>query len=76
MEHLTSIALVAAAVIGLIATISLLRQERRQAEATAGVVEVRSFGVSTEGMKRCPTCGMGNLVSDRTCASCKKPLPG
>jgi hypothetical protein len=75
MDDLTLIALVAAAVIGLIASILVLRHERQVAEATAGDVEAHSFAVATEGMKRCPNCGMGNLVSDRTCASCKKRLP-
>lgn len=75
MDDLTLIALVAAAVLGLIASITLLRRERQAAEATAGDVEAHSFAVATEGMKRCPNCGMGNLVTDRTCAACKKPLP-
>ncbi|HEU5203318.1 MAG TPA: hypothetical protein VFU17_03370 [Candidatus Limnocylindrales bacterium] len=75
MDDLTLMALVAAAVVGLIASIMVLRHERQVAEATAGDVEAHSFAVATEGMKRCPSCGMGNLVTDRTCAACKKPLP-
>ena len=75
MDDLTLIALVAAAVIGLIASIAMLRRERQAAEATAGDVEAHFFAVATEGMKRCPNCGMGNLVTDRTCAACKKLLP-
>jgi hypothetical protein len=75
MDDLTLVALVAAAVIGLIASIMVLRRERQAAEATAGDVAAHSFAVATEGMKRCPSCGMGNLVSDRTCAACKKQLP-
>jgi hypothetical protein len=34
------------------------------------------FAVSTEGEKRCPSCGMGNLVSDGRCVSCGADLPG
>jgi hypothetical protein len=34
------------------------------------------FAVSTEGMKRCPSCAFGNLVTDSTCSSCGKRLPG
>ena len=34
------------------------------------------LGVSTEGEKRCPSCGMGNLWTDRNCISCKARLPG
>jgi hypothetical protein len=75
MDDLTLIALVAAAVFGMIAVLGILRRERHEAEAIAGDVEVHTFAVSTEGMKRCPYCGMGNLVTDGTCASCKKRLP-
>ena len=34
------------------------------------------FGVSTEGMKMCPKCGMGNLWTERTCMSCRAMLRG
>jgi uncharacterized protein (DUF983 family) len=34
------------------------------------------FAVSTEGEKRCPNCGMGNLWTDRNCISCNAKLPG
>jgi hypothetical protein len=74
MDDLTVLALIGAAVLGLLAVLSLLRRERHEAEAIAGDVEAHSFAVPTEGMKRCPNCGMGNLIDDRTCASCKKPL--
>ena len=75
MDDLSLIALVGAAVLGMLAVLGILRRERHEAEATIGDVEAHSFAVSTEGMKRCPYCGMGNLVTDSTCASCKKPLP-
>ena len=75
MDDLTPLALIGAAVIGLLAVLSVLRRERHEAEATVGDVESK-FAVATEGMKRCPFCGMGNLVTDTTCASCKKSLPG
>ena len=67
------LALVAAAAIGIAATIGILRRQRRQAEEAG---RERQFAVSTEGMKRCPTCGFGNLVTDATCASCGGQLPG
>jgi uncharacterized protein (DUF983 family) len=51
----------------------ILRRERRQAEDAARPSE---FAVSTEGMKRCPNCGVGNLVTDRDCSSCGRRLPG
>ena len=75
MDDLTLLALIGAAVLGLLAVLSLLRRQRHEAEATAGDVESH-FAVATEGMKRCPSCGMGNLVTDDTCVSCKKRLPG
>jgi hypothetical protein len=45
-----------------------------QVEAAADVEG--AYAVSTEGMKRCASCGLGNLVSDATCASCGSRLPG
>ena len=65
--------LIIAAVIGLLAVILILRRQRRDVEET----ETESpFAASTEGMKRCPNCGTGNLVTDATCSSCGRPLPG
>jgi hypothetical protein len=34
------------------------------------------FAVSTEGMKVCPKCGMGNMWTDRSCMACRAPLRG
>ena len=75
MDDLTLLALIGAAVLGLLAVLSVLRRERHVAEAAAGDIQGQ-FAVATEGMKRCPHCGMGNLVTDATCVSCKKRLPG
>jgi hypothetical protein len=75
MDDVTLIVLVGAAVVGLAAAVSMLRTNRKAAEAAAHPVE-SMYAVSTEGMKRCPACGMGNLVTDATCASCGKRLPG
>ena len=65
--------LIAAAAIGIVATLGILRRQRRD---TAAATRESPYAVSTEGMKRCPNCGFGNLVMDRTCGSCGKPLPG
>jgi uncharacterized membrane protein len=65
-------AMVGAALLGLLATVAILR---RSASAASAAAE-HPFAVSTEGMSRCPSCGMGNLVSDSTCSSCGKRLPG
>jgi hypothetical protein len=68
MDQLILVALVTAGLGGILASISILRRERRQRE--------RPFAVSTEGSVRCPTCGMGNLWNERTCSACGAPLPG
>jgi uncharacterized membrane protein len=64
--------LLATAVVSLFAAVAVLMKEHRAA-AAAGATQ---FGVSTEGEKRCPACGMGNLWMDRNCISCGKRLPG
>ena len=35
-----------------------------------------AMGVSTEGMKVCPKCAMGNLWTERTCINCGTKLKG
>lgn len=66
------LALVIVAAIGMAAVILILRRERVDREAD----EVESpFAASTEGEKRCPKCGMGNLWTDRECISCGAKLP-
>jgi hypothetical protein len=74
MDTMTGLMLViSAAAIGMVATVSILRHDRLVALA-AGYES--PFAAATEGMKLCPSCGIGNLVADATCASCGKPLPG
>jgi hypothetical protein len=68
MDPILLMALAAAAVAGLLASLSLLRRERKPRESP--------FAASTEGETRCPACGMGNLWTDRTCISCRADLPG
>lgn len=65
--------LIAAAAVGIIATIGILRRQRHAVEDSS---RESPFAVATEGMKRCPSCGIGNLVTDATCSSCGKRLPG
>ena len=57
------------------AILALLVHLRRQRREAAPQPESR-FAASTEGEKRCPRCGMGNLWTDRNCISCKARLPG
>ncbi len=65
--------LILAAAIGMVATIVILRRNRLR---DANAARENPYAVSTEGMKRCPRCGFGNLVADATCASCGGLLPG
>jgi hypothetical protein len=67
------LALVIAALVGLLAIVLILRRQRIDRET--GAAE-SPFGVSTEGEKRCPKCGMGNLWTDAQCISCGAPLAG
>ena len=65
----------ALAVAAAVAAVSFLRS-RRQARVRAAPPAESQFAVSTEGMKVCQKCGMGNLWTDRTCISCGGPLKG
>jgi hypothetical protein len=67
------IALVIFAVLGMVAVLAILRRERHAVEDST---RDRPFAASTEGMKRCPSCGTGNLVTDSNCINCGKRLPG
>jgi hypothetical protein len=73
MESLPLYALLAAAALGVVSTLLILR---RQGAEAADKTRESPYAVSTEGMKRCPSCGLGNLVTDSTCSSCGKRLPG
>lgn len=66
--------LIVAASLGIVATLIILRRQRREAEAA--LPHESPFAASTEGEKRCPHCGMGNLWTDARCVSCGRPLPG
>lgn len=68
------VGLIAAATVGIFAAAAILRRG-----ATAGGPSVGNespFAASTEGMKRCPSCGAGNLVTERNCSACGKRLSG
>ncbi len=74
MDQTTQLLIVIAfASVGLVAVLGILRRERHSVEDST---RENPYAVSTEGMKRCPTCGFGNLVTDATCASCGNRLPG
>ena len=67
MDQMPLVLLVAVAAIGVAAVVAITR--RKPAPGTAGAAE-NPFAASTEGMKRCPSCGVGNLVTERNCSSC------
>ena len=68
MDQLIIIAAALAGIAGILASLVIVRRSRAPRESP--------FAVSTEGAKRCPTCGMGNQWTDATCASCGADLPG
>jgi len=67
--------MVALTLVTAVAILALLVHLRRLRRDAAPAGESR-FAASTEGEKRCPRCGMGNLWTDRNCISCKARLPG
>jgi cytochrome c-type biogenesis protein CcmH/NrfF len=66
--------LLGVAVIVLIVAVLLIQNRRRRDRKDRSGES--PYATSTEGEKRCPNCGMFNLWTDRTCISCKRPLPG
>ena len=68
MDPLLLVALGAAALAGLLASLSIVRRWRQPSES--------EFAASTEGETRCPACGMGNMWTDARCVSCGADLPG
>ena len=74
MDQTTQILLLLASVAILaLAVVTIMGRQRREREAAT---RESPFATSTEGEKRCPNCGMGNLWTDRNCISCKARLPG
>ena len=74
MDLTTKVLLLVAAVLLLVAAVALIRRRQRLERMRA--TRENPFAASTEGEKRCPNCGMGNLWTDRNCISCKARLPG
>jgi len=66
------ILLLAAAAIGLVAVVLIVWRVRR--EATDASRE-SPYAASSEGEKRCPHCGGGNLWTDDQCVYCGSRLP-
>jgi hypothetical protein len=73
MDREVAILLIVLAAIGLLSLLAIFRRQRLEGQATANE---STFAVSTEGEKRCPKCGMGNLVTSGKCVSCGEALRG
>ncbi len=74
MDQTYLLVLAAAVVVAVIAAIAIRARIRRdKIETTPGD---SPFATSTEGMKVCPNCGMGNMWTDRSCISCGAALKG
>jgi hypothetical protein len=67
------IVMIGVAAVGILATIAILDRDRVAEDEAA---REPPYATATEGMKRCPSCGVANLVTDDTCSSCGKRLPG
>jgi DNA-directed RNA polymerase subunit RPC12/RpoP len=66
------LALAVAVAVGVAAILLIVNRQRRDREE-----ETREspFATSTEGEKRCPKCGMGNLWTETRCNTCGSKLP-
>jgi uncharacterized protein (DUF983 family) len=62
--------------VGIAVMALLLIRARMQRDESETVPPESPFATSTEGMKVCPKCGMGNLWTDRRCVSCGTALKG
>jgi hypothetical protein len=72
-QSILMLAIVVAAAIGMVAVLLILRRDRHAAEEAE---RESPFAASSEGMKRCPSCGTPNLVTDTSCMNCGRKLPG
>jgi hypothetical protein len=72
-QQIQLLALVIAVAVLAVAILLIRNRQRRDRQDAAGE---SPYATSTEGEKRCPKCGMGNLWTDRTCISCGARLPG
>ena len=65
--------LIGAATIGIVAMLIILRRQRVERESET---RENPYATSSEGQKRCPSCGAYNSWTDRNCVSCHRKLPG
>jgi hypothetical protein len=72
MDQTQFLAMTLATGLGIVATLAILRKQRRAQEPP----RESPWAASTEGEKRCPKCGMGNMWTGNRCISCGAKLPG
>ena len=68
--------LLALALAVVVVMVALARMSTRPRTAAGEAAGESPIGVSTEGMKICPKCGMGNLWTERRCSNCGLALKG
>lgn len=71
MDQITQLVVLTAGIAGIagiLASLSIVRRGRSKVESP--------FAASTEGEKRCPKCGMGNMWNERQCSACGADLGG
>jgi hypothetical protein len=73
MDQTFLLALVVAIVFAMVALARMITRPPRPAGEGAADSPI---AVSTEGMKICASCGMGNLWTERQCSSCGAALKG
>jgi hypothetical protein len=74
MDQTFLLALVVALVVVLAAIGRIATRSPAPSAHAAG--DAGGFATSTEGMKVCPKCRMGNLWTERTCINCGTKLRG
>lgn len=74
MDQVYLIVLGVAVVVAVVA-VFIIRARLQREEIEETPLE-SPFATSTEGMKVCPNCGMGNLWTERKCMSCGAALKG
>lgn len=73
MDQTFLLVLVVSLVVVMVALARIVTRPRLPADGSASDSPI---GVSTEGMKACPRCGMGNLWTERSCSACGTELKG
>jgi uncharacterized paraquat-inducible protein A len=74
MDQTYLLILLAAVVVAVVAVLIIMVGRQRNAAST--VPPESPYATSTEGLKVCPKCGMGNIWTDRNCVSCGTALRG